>query len=240
MLDAVGLAREALVFCLRGLALEPLAAPLQQRYAETLYAMGSPELARRAIERAVSLHPDHVETRRVQFELAAFSGAPEAASVLLHQPVDTYNICGCGIPIGAEGVRALDLFLAARKSGKPGDAETALAAMKAAVGHHQLYFRYPVLGAVALGRLDAAFAMLDDLAKVPHLALASEPGFLFEGPSGPLQRDRRFWPIAARAGFVRYWRARGVLPDFCSDPSLPYDCRAEEARVANIPPQGAR
>jgi hypothetical protein len=109
-----------------------------------------------------------------------------------------------------------------------------VAALNAAVHHGQLHPRYLVFGAAALGRPDDAFAMLDEIAGLPGDKLAGDPGYLFEGPAAPLQRDRRFWPLAAKAGYVKYWRTRGVWPDFCSDPALPYDCRAEAARVAML------
>jgi DNA-binding SARP family transcriptional activator/TolB-like protein len=235
-LAEVGLARDAVPYCQRALALRPLSSPLGYRYAEALYALGSPELATRAIERAVSLHPEHEQTRRVEFELAAFSGRPEHASALLHN-ASQGEPCKCAAPFTPEGMQAMDLFLAARKSGAARDATKAVAALKAAVHHEQLHPRYLVFGAAALGRLDDAFAMLEEIAGLPGDMLAGDPGYLFEGPAAPLQRDRRFWRLAAKAGYVKYWRTRGAWPDFCSDPALPYDCRAEAARVATLTPQ---
>jgi TolB-like protein len=237
-LTEVGLAREALPYCQRALALHPLASPLAYSYAEALYAVGSPEFATRVIGNAVRYHPDHSETRRVQFELAAFSGRPEDASVLLHRP--DFEPCNC-TPFTPEATQAMDLFLGARKSGTPQDAAKAVAALNAAVKHGQLHPRYLVFGAAALGRLDDAFAVLEALARVPGPIpeLQSEPGYLFAGPAAPLQRDPRFWPLAVKAGYAKYWRTRGVWPDFCSDPSLPYDCRAQAARVATMAPQVA-
>ncbi|CAN7579862.1 BTAD domain-containing putative transcriptional regulator [Phenylobacterium sp. LjRoot219] len=233
----VGLARAALPYCQRALALRPLASPLGYRYAEALSALGMPELATRAIDKAISFHPEHMETRRVQFELAAFNGAPDAAAALLHPPADP-DPCNC-MPFKPEGVQAMDSYLTARRSGRPQDADKAVAALRSAVFHGQLHPRYLVFGAAALGRLDDAFAMLDQLAKRPEPLLVGDPGYLFEGPSAPLQRDPRFWPLAARAGYLRYWRARGVWPDFCRDPTLPYDCRTEAARVNGASPSKA-
>lgn len=226
-LTEVGLVRDAVPYCQRALALRPLASPLGYRYAEALYSMGAPQLATQAIDNAIGFHPEHMETRRVQFELAAFSGSPDAASTLLHRP-GNLGACACS---GPEGVRALDSYLAARKSGLPQDANRAVAELRTAVLHRQLHPRYLVFGAAALGRLDDAFAMLDLIAKEPAPLLAGDPGYLFEGPSAPLQRDPRFWPLAARAGYLQYWRKRGVWPDFCRDETLPYDCRAEAARL---------
>jgi tetratricopeptide (TPR) repeat protein len=229
-LAEVGLAREGLTYCQRALALRPLASPLGYRYAEALYALGSPELASRAVERAVRFHPEHTETRRVQFDIAAFSGTPEVASALLHRPTDIAS-CNC-MPFTPQGVQAMDMFLAARKSGTPQDADKALATLNEAVQQRQLHPRYLVFGAAALGRLDVAFAVLDKLASLPGPALQGDPGILFEGPAAPLQRDPRFWPFAVKAGYAEYWRARGVWPDFCNDPALPYDCKAAALRVA--------
>ena len=38
-----------------------------------------------------------------------------------------------------------------------------------------------------------------------------------------------------RIGLVDYWRTTGKWPDFCSDPSLPYDCKAEAAKLRPAP-----
>jgi hypothetical protein len=33
--------------------------------------------------------------------------------------------------------------------------------------------------------------------------------------------------LARKLGYVAYWRATGHWPDFCNEPTLPYDCRVE-------------
>jgi hypothetical protein len=38
--------------------------------------------------------------------------------------------------------------------------------------------------------------------------------------------------LAVKWGFAAYWRSTGQWPDFCSAPNLPYDCRAEVAKLA--------
>jgi hypothetical protein len=37
--------------------------------------------------------------------------------------------------------------------------------------------------------------------------------------------------VAKRIGLVDYWRSSGKWPDFCQDPSVPYDCKAEAAKL---------
>ncbi len=72
-----------------------------------------------------------------------------------------------------------------------------------------------------LGDLDCAFAEAGRF----H-AIAKETAFLFADVSRPIRRDRRFMDLAARLGLVDYWRATGRWPDFCTEPDLPYNCRA--------------
>jgi hypothetical protein len=42
-------------------------------------------------------------------------------------------------------------------------------------------------------------------------------------------------PLAHRMGLVDYWIESGRWPDFCSEPDLPYDCRAA-AEAVNAEP----
>lgn len=234
-LTETGLARDALGYCQRALALRPLASPPAAYYASALYASGSPQMATLAADRALRLHPEHIDTRVVQFDISAFNGSPDAALAMLHAASDAAP-CNCFTP---EGVVALDLFLKARKSQAPADADSAVAALTEAARKGRLPPRYAVFGAAALGHVDEAFAMLEMIAKLPGPG-EGLAGILLDGPAEPLWRDRRFWPLAAQAGYVTYWRTRGVLPDFCSLPTLPYDCRTEMARVAGLKPVGAR
>ena len=78
------------------------------------------------------------------------------------------------------------------------------------------------------GRSNEAAEVL--LAADPTLS----PGIIWT-LSGPqfreLRRDPRFMVIARRYGLVDYWTATGRWPDFCFEPDLPYDCKAEVAKL---------
>lgn len=76
-----------------------------------------------------------------------------------------------------------------------------------------------------VGRVDEAFALAQRAAQ----DAMSSPAFLFMPATEGMRRDRRFMPLAAKFGLVRYWRSSGKWPDFCSNPGLPYDCKAEAA-----------
>ena len=43
-------------------------------------------------------------------------------------------------------------------------------------------------------------------------------------------RDPRAMAGAAHVGLLHYWKASGSWPDFCFDPTLPYDCKKEAAK----------
>jgi hypothetical protein len=41
--------------------------------------------------------------------------------------------------------------------------------------------------------------------------------------------------VAQHLGLLAHWRNSGKWPDFCSEPDLPYDCKAEAAKLAASP-----
>ncbi|MGH3262210.1 MAG: hypothetical protein ACRDNS_09465, partial [Trebonia sp.] len=82
-----------------------------------------------------------------------------------------------------------------------------------------------------LGFDDDAFALADRAADQGAAFLAG-PTFLFAPQTAAMRRDRGFMPLAAKLGLVRYWQAVGKWPDFCTEPGLPYDCKAEATKLA--------
>ena len=57
---------------------------------------------------------------------------------------------------------------------------------------------------------------------------------LFAPAAAPMRRDPRFLPLMKKLGLLDYWRSSGHWPDFCAEPGLPYDCKAEAARLAGM------
>jgi hypothetical protein len=81
-----------------------------------------------------------------------------------------------------------------------------------------------------LGLADDAFRLADQWSKAP-LTSFNAPHFLFLPDGVALRRDPRFIRLAAKIGLVDYWRATGKWPDFCAQPGMPYDCKAEAAKL---------
>jgi len=83
-----------------------------------------------------------------------------------------------------------------------------------------------------LGQVDAAF---EQISRYQPEAYGYEGPAVFFYPSlGSVRRDRRFMPLMARLKLTDYWRATGKWPDFCAEPGLPYDCKAEAAKLAGV------
>lgn len=196
LLVAVGRAWESRAYCQRALALRPMAAPPAHSYVSALYANGESELARRAAARFARFHPDHFNVRRVRFEMEAFTGAADVAAGLLHDP-DTAPLA-----MDSAEVAAFEQLLKARRTGAEADRERAIAAFRAVARAGRSDPCHLVKAAATLGHVDEAFAALN----APGMEAASSPdsGCLLDPSTEALRRDARFWPIAAKAGLVRY------------------------------------
>ena len=93
-------------------------------------------------------------------------------------------------------------------------------------------------------RPDLAFVLADELylrrGFVGSRATCGRPVYpgreaatwpLFEPETAALRRDVRIWRIFKAVGLAQYWMETGLWPDFCRDPTLGYDCRAEARRA---------
>jgi hypothetical protein len=81
------------------------------------------------------------------------------------------------------------------------------------------------------GDLDGAWALLDR----PMPNSRSVYYFLYYPELRALRADPRFMPFTKRVGLLDHWSRTGKWPDFCADPDLPYDCRAEARRLGAGP-----
>jgi DNA-binding winged helix-turn-helix (wHTH) protein/TolB-like protein len=96
-------------------------------------------------------------------------------------------------------------------------------------GPEELIARFATLA--DLGLADDAFRLADQWSRAPLTAF-NAPHYLFQPDGAVLRRDPRFMTLAAKIGLVDYWRSTGKWPDFCADPHLSYDCKAESAKLA--------
>jgi hypothetical protein len=79
-----------------------------------------------------------------------------------------------------------------------------------------------------LGRVDDLFGLM---ASWPtDRALTQSTELLFSPWTAPLRRDPKFIDYARRVGLLDYWQSTGEWPDFCSEPDMPYACKAEATK----------
>jgi hypothetical protein len=82
----------------------------------------------------------------------------------------------------------------------------------------------------SLGFVDDAFQLAARID--PEWVEPVTVSYLFTPLTASMRRKPLFMALAQRLGLVDYWRTSGHWPDFCAEPSLPYDCKAEAARLA--------
>ena len=82
----------------------------------------------------------------------------------------------------------------------------------------------------AFGREDQIYELLMQLPQ--RKFEANLAGTLFRPTLKSFRQQPRFLNVAQRFGLLGYWHSSGKWPDFCSDPDLPYDCKAEAAKLA--------
>ena len=226
-LVSVGRATDAWRFCDHALSLRPMTGQFLLTESYALDAEGEfPQIADKELELGARLYPDFTLLRVYRYARQAFAGSPDKALSLLHDPDTTPT------PLSPDAVAAMGALEQARKSRSRADAERALA-LEAHSDAHIAVVDSRFLFPMALGRLDQAFA-----AKDLSLIEGDERVLLTLGFTAPLRSDPRFWPLAARAGLVRYWLTTNAWPDFCRDPAYPLDCRAEARRTDIGAPAG--
>ena len=78
------------------------------------------------------------------------------------------------------------------------------------------------------GRKDEVIDILTHYAGPPTGFL--DVHVLFRPAFRDVWRDPRSMAGAAHVGLLHYWKISGKWPDFCFDPTLPYDCKKEAAK----------
>ncbi|HVN01979.1 MAG TPA: TIR domain-containing protein [Caulobacteraceae bacterium] len=193
--------------------------------AYALAATGQVSEAEQVLDRMQRIWPGVWATVAGRFWTAAVYGDPDAAIALLSDPrTRPFDLDPRSIQLWRSALTAL-------KSNQPAQRAAAAAAVKPAALAGQFSPSGAVMLLARFGDLDGAFAVANAFPFQVEFNNGTGPPVLFVAPTAPLRRDPRFMQLAARLGLVNYWRATGAWPDFCAEPGLPYDCKAEAARL---------
>ncbi len=112
----------------------------------------------------------------------------------------------------------------------PEDREALVLEMRTgmAQGWLNVYDGAQLLGAVATAEEMFSFAA-ERIAAGDDFILS----VLYKPTLQRMRRDRRVMQLFQRDGVLEYWLQSGRWPDFCAEPALPYNCRAEADRLAD-------
>ena len=216
LLGNVGRTRESVADAYRAAELDPLSPVVRNQYISTLAYAGRLESAREELQRAEQLWPGTDTLRDAQFRFHLRYGDPKEALRMMQSDG------------GSEG--GLELFLQARIEPTPDNVDRMIAYTKmraASAGAGGLGFVIQAYG--EFDRSDELFRVVMNWPRPKDLGLVTD--VVFRPALKNFRHDRRFLEFARRAGLLDYWRKSGQWPDFCSDPGLPYDCKAEAAKL---------
>lgn len=216
LLRQVGRMDEAARTARRAAELYPQSSAASTEYANSLMQSGRFEAARSVIVKAEKLSPDAANLMGARWRLEMRYGDPKWA-----------------LAMARSGSWVVDVpmisFLEARADPTEANIDRAITELRAQYREA----RDPGLLAQALG----AFGRTEDAIQLLLNYDGSNSGDgsedLFRPSLREVRRDPRFMQIARNFGVTDYWLRSGILPDFCYEPGLPYDCKRELARVAD-------
>ena len=220
----VGRGREALDWFQRAHDLGALHNSVNFSLAMNLAEEGHIAQSRALVSQMQVQWPGQMSTRDAQFWTSLSAGKSDDILVLLADP---------GLRPMLMDQQTADAWSAALKAISSKDAAAKAAAIqkvKETADTGSLNRGHALTLLTMLGDLDGAFAQ----AEFYQPSNPYSPPFLFLSVTAPMRADHRFMPLARKLGFVTYWSATGHWPDYCSEPGLPYDCRAEADKSAKF------
>jgi tetratricopeptide (TPR) repeat protein len=218
----VGRMRDAVEAAGNAVALDPLSPWNREALISALAYSGRTEEARGELEGAEHLWPGSaiMTDIRYRFDLR-YGDAAKALRLLENHESPPIEL--------TPSMPTEKAFLLARIDPSPSKIEAALDAARPRRPGVQPYISFYIQALATFGRIDEDFAALNGSQADPFWREGT--WVLFRSHMQPLWRDPRFIAFAARLGLVHYWARSGHWPDFCSDPDLRYDCRAEAQRL---------
>jgi tetratricopeptide (TPR) repeat protein len=215
-LMGVGRMTDAVQNAAAALQLDPLSPAEQDNYLSALAYAGHVDAAYAQLAKSEAMWPMAENIQVARYRLDLRYGDPKAAFATLENDPAL---------VGAMRQGAL---LKARMNPTPANVQKAIDAERA------VYLQEPrdiegLLQALAqFGRIDEAIDEMIRYKRPDAIGYNSE--VMFRPPFRKIWRDPRSIAGAAHMGLLKYWVKSGNWPDFCSDPTLPYDCRKEAAK----------
>ena len=230
-LISVGRMRDAVDAARNAVALDPLSPWNREELISALAYSGRATEAAGELEAAERLWPGSAIMKDVRYRFdLRYGDAANALRILESKESPTIEL--------SHEPAAEKAFLLARIDPTPAKIKAAIDAAGPGRGGHP-YLSFYLQALATYGRVDEAFAAMNARPDEAYWRYATF--FLFRTHMRTLWRDPRFMVVAVRLGLADYWAKSGHWPDFCSDPDLRYDCRAEAQRLLrHVAPAPAR
>lgn len=215
-LYSVGRLGEAVEKAKRAADLSPMSPARVSQYINVLGWAGKAALAQAELDKAERMWPGARNLIDARWRHHLRYGDPNEALKITRSGVSS-------------GYAAQESYLLARIDPSPANIERAVADAEARIGREPRATSMLIQTLAEFGRDEELFSILDG----PRNEDIGEFGIdvFFRPVFHRIRHDLRFMRVAQKYGLLDYWRKSGKWPDFCFEPGLPYDCKAEAAKI---------
>jgi tetratricopeptide (TPR) repeat protein len=213
----VGRMGQAVSLASAAVQLDPLSSANQQILIIAYAYAGDLQGALRQLQKAEKLFPGAPGIAWARYAFNLRYGDPKVALALAQSSVE---LGGLSTQQAA--------FLRARIDPSPANIERAIAEDRLIYEQDPNFIGQITQTLAQFGRKDEVIEIMLHYGGGPVAGLESQ--VLFRPAFRDVWRDPRSMAAAARLGLLYYWKTSGDWPDFCSDPTLPYDCKKEAAK----------
>jgi tetratricopeptide (TPR) repeat protein len=196
--------------------LDPLSPALLDNYLSALAYAGKIDTAYDQLRKAEAMWPSANNLLFARYRLDLRFGDPKEALKIYRT-----SLSGADFP-------QQESFILARIDPTPANIQRAIDEERAIYAQDSRDMVGLIQALGQFGRKDEAIDLLLHYAGGPAIGWNAE--VLFRPAMRDVWRDPRSIAAAAHLGYLKYWKMSGNWPDFCSDPTLPYNCRKEAAR----------
>jgi hypothetical protein len=221
-LGDVGRRNDSVVAAERATQLNPLSPSFRDAYVSSLAYSGRIEAAYAALEEAEAIWPGSTTLEQARYRLDLRYGDPRGAKRLLLRR-------GTGDLAPVPMDTAWLAFVDARIDPSPANVEKVLDGFRARYRRDPQDIPGYLQALGTFGRVDEAYEVVKPTETLDSMLESTET--LFRPHMRSIRADPRFIALAARLKLLDYWQQSGLWPDFCDEPQLPYDCKAEAAKL---------
>jgi DNA-binding winged helix-turn-helix (wHTH) protein/tetratricopeptide (TPR) repeat protein len=223
-LQSVGRLSEAEQSAYRAVNLDPFSAPARAALVQTLGDSGRTNAARTELGNALRIWPDSPAIKYAKSRFEFRYGEEKTLTAAQIEQLGAYS---------EAAETQLKIYLLSKQTTSARNLESAVTSSSRILSRNPdiPFFHLQLLA--RLGRVNEAYRVLDD--DITIQALRTAPYILFRPHMRSLWQDPRFMTLAARVGLVDYWISTQTWPDFCREPSVPYECREEAEKAARSP-----